>query len=229
MHHARVILHARGAAAFDARYGTDTVEPVALDALTVVDGDASEGRMYVGSPPCVLRYALPALAPDPAGATFVDMGSGKGRALMLAALHGFRSCVGVEFGAELHEAALRNVAAFDARTGLGARIAPRLGDATRFAWPDGPLLVFFNNPFRAPVLAAVLDGLAARQAADPSPVTVLYQSMRDAPAHTGTAENLALLDAAPFLEPRPLRVRDPRGRFLLQPFALRAHGSRPGS
>lgn len=225
--HARVILHARASDRFDRTYGTDTVAAAQLADLTVAEGDAGEGRMYVGSPPAVLRHCIPALVPDPSGMTFVDMGSGKGRALMLAALAGFPRAVGVEFAEELHEVAVRNRDAFGAVTGLGARVEPRLGDATRFAYPPGPLMVFFNNPFRAPVLRGVIDGLRASLAADPRAAVLLYQSMKDAPPESGTEENLALLDDAAFLTRVPVRVASPMGRLMLRPFALRAYVARP--
>ncbi len=225
--HARVLLHARESEAFDRRHGVDTVAAAQIAELTVAEGDAGEGRMYVGSPPAVLRNCIPVLAPDPSGMTFVDMGSGKGRALMLAALAGFPRAVGVEFGEELHEVALRNVAAFDRGTGLGSRIECRLGDATRFAYPDGPLMIFFNNPFRAPVLGAVLDGLEASLAERPRRAVLLYQSMKDAPPESGTDENLAMLDDRAFLRPVPVRPAGAWGRLMLRPFALRAHEAGP--
>ncbi len=218
--HARVLLHARESEAFDRRHGVDTVAAAQIAELTVAEGDAGEGRMYVGSPPAVLRNCIPVLAPDPSGMTFVDMGSGKGRALMLAALAGFPRAVGVEFGEELHEVALRNV-------GLGSRIECRLGDATRFAYPDGPLMIFFNNPFRAPVLGAVLDGLEASLAERPRRAVLLYQSMKDAPPESGTDENLAMLDDRAFLRPVPVRPAGAWGRLMLRPFALRAHEAGP--
>lgn len=224
--HARVILHARESDRFDRVHGTDTVAAAHIADLTVAHGDAAEGRMYVGSPPAVLRNCIPALVPDPGGMTFVDMGSGKGRALMLAALAGFPRAVGVEFGEELHRVAVANREAFDAATGLGDRIEPRLGDAARFEYPPGPLMVFFNNPFRAPVLRGVLDGLRASLASEPRPAVLLYQSMKDAPPESGTDKNLAMLDDAPFLERVPVRIAGPWGRLMLRPFALRAYVAR---
>ncbi|MCB0872339.1 MAG: class I SAM-dependent methyltransferase [Actinobacteria bacterium] len=223
IHHARAVLHARASDRFDRRHGTDTVAEARIGDLTVASGDAGEGRMYVGSPPAVLEHCMPALVADPATTTFIDMGSGKGRALMLAAVHGFPRAIGVEFAEELHAIALRNRDAFDRITGLGERIEPCLGDAGAFAFPPEPLMLFFNNPFRAPVLRRVLDGLQRSLDEHPRPAVLLYQSMKDAPPESGTDENLAMLDEAPFLTPVPIRIASPAGRFMLAPFALRAH------
>ena len=40
---------------------------------------------------------------------FLDFGSGKGRALFVAAEHPFRQIIGVEYSREFHETAMRNV------------------------------------------------------------------------------------------------------------------------
>src|SRR5207245_5268496 len=53
--------------------------------------------------------ALPAV---PSQLTFVDFGCGKGRALVLAAEHGFRRVLGIECDAQLFAAAQRNARAY---------------------------------------------------------------------------------------------------------------------
>ena len=55
--------------------------------------------------------AMEILAPRYEGFTFVDLGSGKGRVLLLAALRPFRRVIGVEISASLHTRAQANVEA----------------------------------------------------------------------------------------------------------------------
>jgi len=57
----------------------------------------------------------------PAGGTFVDVGSGKGRVLLLAARHPFKRVVGIEFSPSLCEQARRNIEIFRAQVPRSAR------------------------------------------------------------------------------------------------------------
>jgi SAM-dependent methyltransferase len=82
--------------------------------------------------------------------TFVDMGCGKGRALILAHEVGFRNLIGVDFSASLCRAARRNLA----RLNIPARIVTQ--DATQFDFPAEPAVLFFYNPFGEELMKRVL-------------------------------------------------------------------------
>src|SRR5262245_10773651 len=63
----------------------------------------------------VFARILRAAPIEPANYVMVDFGSGKARALILGAEHGFKRLIGIELAPALHEAALRNVAAYRQR------------------------------------------------------------------------------------------------------------------
>jgi predicted RNA methylase len=86
---------------------------------------------------------MEAMAIDHSRFAFVDLGSGKGRALMLAAAYPFRRIIGVEFARELHEAAQKNVLALPD----DSKIELVHGDAADFRLPDGAVALFLYNPF----------------------------------------------------------------------------------
>jgi SAM-dependent methyltransferase len=103
---------------------------------------------------------LAAVPLDPAGSTFVDLGAGRGRVLVLAARMGFRRVIGVELDPRLMSDAQRNVARWSAsRRGQrqGTAISVLHADAADFEWPPGPVLVSLFNPFGAETLRRVLD------------------------------------------------------------------------
>jgi SAM-dependent methyltransferase len=107
---------------------------------------------YEPTPPSVVRDVLDRL--DPTDRTFVDMGSGKGRAVLLAAERSFREVVGVEHRWFLHWRAQRNVA--NCKVPLVAPVRLVQSDAARWAFPDGPAVIFMYNPFPEHILRAVL-------------------------------------------------------------------------
>ncbi|MCB9676442.1 MAG: hypothetical protein H6737_15070 [Alphaproteobacteria bacterium] len=109
---------------------------------------------YEPTPPTVIHDVLGALPGDPTRFAFVDLGSGKGRVVLVAAGRPFRRVVGIERGRMLSWRARRNARAY---TGpvlttpewvcADVRVAPL---------PDGPLVLFAYNPFGTRVMEAVL-------------------------------------------------------------------------
>ena len=99
---------------------------------------------------------MKALPADPAVLTLIDFGSGKGRALVLAALRGFRRVIGVEYDEDLHAAAQRNVERFRSRAGHASPIELHCADALHYELPGEDCLCFFYNPFDDFAMARML-------------------------------------------------------------------------
>jgi SAM-dependent methyltransferase len=106
--------------------------------------------------------------------TFVDLGAGMGRAVLLASELGFKSVVGVELHPALARIARKNLSIW--RTAERDRTGIRLveGDAVEFVLPEGPVLVFLFNPFAAPVLRRLLKGWRKRMAGRSGDLDILY-------------------------------------------------------
>jgi SAM-dependent methyltransferase len=151
-------LAARQARAFDLRYGTDTVQPLPVAAMRDVPaGLAAHAVHYEASAIPKLQQALGAIdrtlgARLPEFAC-LDVGSGKGLVVMLAARRRFREVVGVEMTPALHAIAERNAARFAAAHPDAAPMRFLLGDALAVPLPEGPLAVYLYNPFDATLLA----------------------------------------------------------------------------
>ena len=110
----RARMAVREARAFDRRYATDTVRRLPVDAMRDVPGElAAHAVHYEASAIPKFRRAMRAvqrtLGPRVAEFSFVDVGSGKGLVVMLAARLPFREVVGVEMAPELHETAEQNL------------------------------------------------------------------------------------------------------------------------
>jgi len=106
--------------------------------------------------------------------TFIDIGAGMGRAVLLAAEMPFRSVVGVELHPTLAQIARRNLAIW--RQADRARTSTRIvcGDAAEFRFPHGPCLAFLFNPFGATVMRRLLRHMASSFAASPLQLDLLY-------------------------------------------------------
>jgi SAM-dependent methyltransferase len=134
---------------------------------------------YQPIPPEQFRAIMSALsahlAPDTnfSEFTFIDVGAGKGRALLLASEFGFRRIIGVELLPELLEVARENVREFEQR-GMRARIELRCQDATNFNFPAEPAVVFLFNPLPQAGLQRVMQNLERSLHENPRPVYVAY-------------------------------------------------------
>ena len=124
------------------------------------------------------RKVISAVPLDPRTATFVDLGCGRGRALVLAARSGFRRVIGVELDEELVADARNNLALWTARKRNGATPSTDLTveheDAAAFAPPPGPLLVFLFNSFGPETLRRVLETLHRSRTAAPDETYFAY-------------------------------------------------------
>jgi hypothetical protein len=109
--------------------------------------------------------------------TFIDLGSGKGRVLLMAAQYGFKRTVGVEFMPELHHVAEKNLAGYASEKQQCQQIESACMDARDFQFPPGPLVVYLFNPFSEPTFAQVLENLRRSIEQSPRPVYVAYRFM----------------------------------------------------
>lgn len=105
--------------------------------------------------------------------TFIDIGSGKGRALLLAREYGFRRIIGVELLPELDHVARQNVSKF-AENGTGCSIDLVCVDATSFVFPAEPTVVFLFNPLPESGLACLAGNIQRSLRENPRPFYVAY-------------------------------------------------------
>jgi predicted RNA methylase len=111
-----------------------------------------------------------------------------GRVVLLAARRPFRAVIGVEISPALVEIARENLGSARDPRRIVRDVKIVRADASAYALPRGDLVVYMYNPFRGPVLDAVLARLQA--AAGRAEVAVLYH----------TAVEQAALDAVPAFE-----------------------------
>jgi SAM-dependent methyltransferase len=136
---------------------------------------ALAGNPYFATDPWLFEQMMNALSIRFQDFTFVDLGSGKGRALLLAAKQGFERVIGVEFMPELHRAAEENIRTFVAKHRPSAQVQSLCMNALDFEFPDAPLVVYLFNPFPEPVLSAVLNNLRQSWEHNPRPVYLAYR------------------------------------------------------
>jgi hypothetical protein len=82
---------------FDKRYQIDTINTERLDNLEIDSVNKASGTYYEGVNAYVFQKVFSGLDVDVSQSCFVDYGSGKGKAMCLAAELGFKKVIGIEF------------------------------------------------------------------------------------------------------------------------------------
>jgi SAM-dependent methyltransferase len=187
----RVLL---GEAAYDRKTGLETSKLLNVADLGIdpakMDGASrnASGIAYMPSPAWVVATVLKDLGLRYDEYSFIDFGSGMGRAVFAAAQFPFRRVVGVEFSEKLHRIAERNLAKISSKLKATA-VELICQDAQELTFPPGNCVVYLFNPFRETVMQTVLKNLERSYAKGPAELYVIYY----APVLG------AMLDGAPFL------------------------------
>jgi hypothetical protein len=168
---------------FDIAHGVNTDGEVGgwtyLSDLDIASPNWIEGHDYAAIEPERFNRVLASLDIALDGYTFVDFGSGKGRALLLASEFPFKRIIGLEFSPELHRIAGENIRRYHSETQKCVNVESLNIDFVDFVIPDGPAVLFFFDPCRLPILEKVLARTRQSLVADPRPISIVYVAPRD--------------------------------------------------
>jgi SAM-dependent methyltransferase len=154
---------ARDNASFDAEYGVETAQEVLLPDYDLAEDARAGLQPYSSVHEQVLRAIVGVLGRRVSEYEFLDIGSGKGKALLVASQFPFRSIRGVEISPRLHAIAERNIKIFTAATPTACQdVASLCEDARTLEDVGKKTFVFMFNPFGEELMADVVKGLERR-------------------------------------------------------------------
>jgi SAM-dependent methyltransferase len=160
---------------FDAAHGTDTAGVlVGRELGPCVTRGGHLVIPYETTSEAAIRLPLDSLGLDFSESTFVDLGCGKGKPLMVAASYPFRRLVGVDISPVCVDAARRNLVRYGPERIDPARAELLVGDAADFVFPPEPLVIYLYNPFPGAVLERVVANLEASLRELPRQAAVVY-------------------------------------------------------
>lgn len=172
----RFLIADRIARRWDRKHKVDTAGSVQLGSLSIVGPNKDAGNECLCTSPSTFDFMMGYLPRSLAGFTFIDIGAGKSRTLLLAARYDFEKIIGVEFARELVECAQGNLKTFSADWQRCRNLEAIWADATQYALPDTPLVLFFYNPFSKDVFDRVLANVAASLRQRPRDCYLVYSS-----------------------------------------------------
>jgi SAM-dependent methyltransferase len=166
---------------FERRLGVRTSGDVELQELGIA-ADGREKYRPVGW--LTLRRILPpsAVTTDD---VFLDIGSGMGRAVLLAAAYPFRRVIGVELSPRLVDIAHDNVDRCRARLRCKDVVLVN-ADALEYEIPDDVTVVFMYNPVRGAIFAAVVEHMLDSYDRRPRTMRLVYANPIEEPTLLST-------------------------------------------
>lgn len=172
---------ARENASFDKLLGTDTAGFKSRREYDLPAEELETVTQYEPVNETGFRTIVDCVLPDTSGHAFIDIGSGKGKALLMAATYDFHKVVGVELDEPLHRIAERNIATAR-RNGVlkCADVSSVKMDARRFDDYPQNSFVFIFNPFDADIMDAYVRHLSAQVREKDLSVLLVYLNPRHA-------------------------------------------------
>jgi SAM-dependent methyltransferase len=164
---------------FDVQHGVRTSGLIAGRHLASGHRHDRHNTAYYGVAPSVLQGLVARWRRTPQQApldqyTFIDLGAGMGRAVLLAAEYPFRAVVGVELHPTLAGIARKNLRLWRAAVKAKAPMRMLCQDVLEYKFPPGPCVAFLFNPFRAPVFRRLLKSMAQSFAGREGLLDLLY-------------------------------------------------------
>jgi SAM-dependent methyltransferase len=171
--------HAQVPHPFDTEHGVETSG--LLTAVDLASGSPNDLLVtgYGGTPPSRFRFVFnqwisaPPENPIPSY-SFLDIGAGKGRAMLLASEYPFREIIGVEMNRGLIDIASANLEKWRASGHPCPPTRVVCQDVLEFEFPETPCLFYLYNPFAEPILRQLIDHIEGSFSANPRPLDILY-------------------------------------------------------
>jgi SAM-dependent methyltransferase len=170
----------------DRQYGTDTSGVVPVKMITSDKTLLSRINPYGGSQPSIIRRAITALGKTE-DYDFIDLGCGKGRAIIVASEFQFRSISGIELSSDLAKIARRNIEIVERCFPMRPPAVAIEGNAITFPFPESKLVLFFCHSFGEELLLQLIKKLESSLSSGNGPVFFIYYN----PVHGN------VLDASP--------------------------------
>ena len=157
----------------DDRFAAESYD-ARLDDLVIRSSNAKWGLPYVPTQPEFFDKVVRGLPVRHEDYSFIDLGAGKGLALLLASSYSFKAITGVEYSKIFADQASKNISAHEEQNGRPSHIRCIWGDAADFEFPHEPTILYLFNPFQGKVMDRVVENIENSLRIAPRDLWVIY-------------------------------------------------------
>jgi hypothetical protein len=182
--------------AYDKRHHVETAREERLGDMGVAADAVQRGNAYYRVTwGWLIRESIAKLDIDHSRYTFLDYGSGKGKAMLMASDYPYKTIIGLEYAKRLHDIAAENCRTYRNPDQQCRSLQPILVDVLEYTPPPGPIVCFMCNPFDQTTLRAVFNAWRTRFENGEREIRIIYSNMRN------INESSAVLESQDWLTP----------------------------
>jgi len=159
---------------FDTKFGVDTAGWVDISYLDIPSTSVEFGFAYQACDPALFHEVMRQLDIRYEQFLFCDFGSGKGRALLLAANYPFAGIIGIEYVEELHRIAVVNIDKWQNNARTTRNIRSVCADVVDFFIPPDQAVYYFYNPFEEAIMRVVIEKIRRSLAEHDRRIYIVY-------------------------------------------------------
>lgn len=162
---------------FDYRFRLETREELLVKDMDISPKDRQHAEKYKPTRARYFQQLMKSLRPN-TEQVFVDVGCGKGRILILAALYGFQKIRGIEISPSLSNIADRNIRAFKARGRESKEIEVHCRSILNYEFQHDETFFFLYSPFDEYITERFLERLKESICEYPRELTLVFNEFR---------------------------------------------------
>ena len=179
----------------DRFYAIETRKCLPVTSMDVNSVSIKHGRRYQPVTYRLFNKIFKELDYDWSNYNFIDIGSGKGRAIFMATNYGFKSIIGLEYAKNLCEDCQKNLNNFKKyNKKIHSQIEIVNQDALVFTPSKGPNVFFMYNPFDGSILRKFLNNLIEKNAIGSNDLFVYVNPIREFVFHTLRFDCIHIID-----------------------------------
>jgi SAM-dependent methyltransferase len=155
------------------KYGLNTSGFDELQHLQKKGIDVSHSTIYMPVNYYMLEKMMNEINQFPHNKSFLDIGCGKGRAMVVAAHYGFKKIKGIDISKKFCDEAKQNIN--NARNNFtDVEFKVELQDAFYYQVPKDVSVIFIFNPFDEVIMSGVVENILISQEKNPRTIYVVY-------------------------------------------------------
>ncbi len=160
---------------FDRQYGTNTSQILSVNELEPVSiKSIINSSAYVPTMQNIFIEIIDSIAISHHEYIFIDLGSGKGRPMLLASNYPFKKIIGVEICKKLNEITKKNFEIYESISNIKINYDLYMMDVIDFTFPDDNLVIYLFNPFGEEVLSNIICKIRESDMFNTKKIIIIY-------------------------------------------------------
>jgi 16S rRNA G966 N2-methylase RsmD len=160
---------------FELKYGVTTSKIVKREDLDISEISKEHSEEYKPTRFRHFRLLLKSLN-LPEESVFIDMGSGKGRVLLMASMNNFKRITGVEISSRLCEIAKKNISIYEKNLKRQLHIEVVNEDVLKYKIKNDENVFYFYKPFDNFVMETILERIKKSKMESPRKVLLIINN-----------------------------------------------------